>query len=134
MAQEATVRLLVKPYATEVTFVYRLAQQGATAQIDLGGGETATLEQPEAEKLQTFKHTFAEPSSTQRTIAISADQLVTLRFTSSNAIYGVTQIAAPLLERFNCDYTALMESEELDLSLIHIFIKKAQERFSPLQI
>ena len=46
MAQEATVRLLVKPDATEVTFVYRLAQQGATAQIDLGGGETATLEQP----------------------------------------------------------------------------------------
>ena len=116
MAQEATVRLLVKPDATEVTFVYRLAQQGATAQIDLGGGETATLEQPEAEKLQTFKHTFAEPSSTQRTIAISADQLVTLRFTSSKAIYGVTQIAAPLLERFNCDYTTLMESEELDFS------------------
>lgn len=116
MAQEATVRLLVKPDATEVTFVYRLAQQGATAQIDLGGGETATLEQPEAEKLQTFKHTFASPSSTQRTIAISADQLVTLRFTSSNAIYGVTQIAAPLLERFNCDYTPLMESEELDFS------------------
>lgn len=116
MAQEATVRLLVKPDATEVTFVYRLAQQGATAQIDLGGGETATLEQPEAEKLQTFKHTFAKPSNTQRTIAISADQLVTLRFTSSKAIYGVTQIAAPILERFNCDYTPLMESEEIDFS------------------
>lgn len=116
MAQEATVRLLVRPDATEVTFVYRLAQQGATAQIDLGGGETATLEQPEAEKLQTFKHTFAKPSNTQRTIAISADQLVTLRFTSSKAIYGVTQIAAPILERFNCDYTPLMESEELDFS------------------
>ena len=116
MAQEATVKLLVKPDATEVTFVYRLAQQGATAQIDLGGGETATLEQPEAEKLQTFKHTFASPSSTQRTIAISADQLVTLRFTNSKAICGVTQIAAPLLERFNCDYTPLMESEELDFS------------------
>ena len=70
MAQEATVKLLVKPDATEVSFVYRLAQQGATAQIDLGGGETATLKQPEAEKLQTFKHTFASPSSTQRTIAI----------------------------------------------------------------
>lgn len=116
MAQEATVKLLVKPDATEVTFVYRLAQQGATAQIDLGGGETATLEQPEAEKLQTFKHTFASPSSTQRTIAISADQLVTLRFTNSKAICGVTQIAAPLLERFNCDYTPLMESEEIDFS------------------
>ena len=116
MAQEATVRLLVKPDATEVTFVYRLAQQGATAQIDLGGGETATLEQPEAEKLQTFKHTFASPSNTQRTIAISADQLVTLRFTNSKAIYGVSQIAAPLLERFNCDYTPLMESEEIDFS------------------
>ena len=116
MAQEATVRLLIKPDATEVTFVYRLAQQGATAQIDLGGGETATLAQPEAEKLQTFKHTFAEPSSTQRTITISADQLVTLRFTSSKAICGVTQIAAPLLERFNCDFTPLMESEELDFS------------------
>lgn len=116
MAQEATVRLLVKPDATEVTFVYRLAQQGATAQIDLGGGETATLEQPEAEKLQTFKHTFASPSSTQRTISISTDQLVTLRFTSSKAICGVTQIAAPLLERFNCDFTPLMESEELDFS------------------
>ena len=116
MAQEATVKLLVKPDATEVTFVYRLAQQGATAQIDLGGGETATLEQPKAEKLQTFKHTFASPSSTQRTIAISADQLVTLRFTNSKAICGVTQIAAPLLERFNCDYTPLMESEEIDFS------------------
>ena len=116
MAQEATIKLLVKPDATEVTFVYRLAQQGATAQIDLGGGETATLEQPEAEKLQTFKHTFASPSSTQRTIAISADQLVTLRFTNSKAICGVTQIAAPLLERFNCDYTPLMESEEIDFS------------------
>lgn len=116
MAQEATVKLLVKSDATEVSFVYRLAQQGATAQIDLGGGETATLEQPEAEKLQTFKHTFASPSSTQRTIAISADQLVTLRFTNSKAICGVTQIAAPLLERFNCDYTPLMESEELDFS------------------
>lgn len=116
MAQEATIKLLVKPDATEVTFVYRLAQQGATAQIDLGGGETATLEQPEAEKLQIFKHTFASPSSTQRTIAISADQLVTLRFTNSKAICGVTQIAAPLLERFNCDYTPLMESEEIDFS------------------
>lgn len=116
MAQEATVKLLVKPNATEVTFVYRLAQQGATAQIDLGGGETATIKQPEAEKLQTFKHTFASPSSTQRTIAISADQLVTLRFTNSKAICGVPQIAAPLLERFNCDYTPLMESEELDFS------------------
>lgn len=116
MAQEATIKLLVKPDATEVTFVYRLAQQGATAQIDLGGGETATLEQPEAEKLQTFKHTFVSPSSTQRTIAISADQLVTLRFTNSKAICGVTQIAAPLLERFNCDYTPLMESEEIDFS------------------
>ena len=116
MAQEATVKLLVKPDATEVSFVYRLAQQGATAQIDLGGGETATLKQPEAEKLQTFKHTFASPSSTQRTIAISADQLVTLRFTNSKAICGVPQIAAPLLERFNCDYTPLMESEELDFS------------------
>lgn len=116
MAQEATVKLLVKPNATEVTFVYRLAQQGATAQIDLGGGETATLEQPKAEKLQTFKHTFASPSSTQRTIAISADQLVTLRFTNSKAICGVTKIAAPLLERFNCDYTPLMDSEELDFS------------------
>lgn len=116
MAQEATVKLLVKPDATEVTFVYRLAQQGATAQIDLGGGETATIKQPEAEKLQTFKHTFASPSSTQRTIAISADQLVTLRFTNSKAICGVPQIAAPLLERFNCDYTPLMESEELDFS------------------
>lgn len=116
MAQEATVKLLVKSDATEVSFAYRLAQQGATAQIDLGGGETATLKQPEAEKLQTFKHTFASPSSTQRTIAISADQLVTLRFTNSKAICGVTQIAAPLLERFNCDYTPLMESEELDFS------------------
>ena len=116
MAQEATIKLLVKPDATEVSFVYRLAQQGATAQIDLGGGETATLEQPEAEKLQTFKHTFASPSSTQRTIAISADQLVTLRFTNSKAICGVTQIAAPLLKRFNCDFTPLMESEELDFS------------------
>lgn len=116
MAQEATVKLLVKSDATEVSFAYRLAQQGATAQIDLGGGETATLKQPEAEKLQIFKHTFASPSSTQRTIAISADQLVTLRFTNSKAICGVTQIAAPLLERFNCDYTPLMESEELDFS------------------
>ena len=116
MAQEATVKLLVKSDATEVSFAYRLAQQGATAQIDLGGGETATLEQPEAEKLQTFKHTFVSPSSTQRTIAISADQLVTLRFTNSKAICGVTQIAAPLLERFNCDYTPLMESEEIDFS------------------
>lgn len=115
-AQTATVQLLVKPDASELKFVYRLAEQGATAQVNLGGGETVTLSQPEADKLQSFTHTFAQPSSEQRTVTIAADQLVTLRFTSSKTISGVTQIIAPVLERFNCDYTPLVDSEELDFS------------------
>lgn len=115
-AQEATIKLMVKPDATELKFVYRLAEPGDIAQVDLGGGETATLLQSEADKLQSFTHSFAQPSSEPRTVTIEAGKLVTLRLTSSKSVSAVTQISAPLLERFNCDYTPLMDSEELDFS------------------
>lgn len=115
-AQEAAIKLMVKPDAAELTFVYRLAKQGDVAQVDLGGGETATLSQPEADKLQSFTHRFAKPSSELRTVTIDAEHLVTLRLTSSKSVCGIKQIGAPLLERFNCDYTPLMDSEELDFS------------------
>ncbi len=116
VAQEATIKLLVKPNASEISFTYRLAAQGATAQVDLGNGESATLEQPETGKLQTFTHTFSQVTPEQRIVSISTDHLVTLRFTNNKSVYGITQLVAPILERFNCDYTALAESEELDFS------------------
>lgn len=115
-AQNATVKLLVKPDATEIKFVYRLSEEGATAEVDLGGGERATLSQPEPDKLQSFTHRFAQPSSELRTIELATEQLVTLRITSSKTICGVKELHAPLLERFNCDYTPLQESEALDFS------------------
>lgn len=115
-AQRNTINLIVKAGSKDISFVYRLNKQNDTMSVDMGLGETISLIQENDSNIMQAKYTFKTVSSEQRHISLTTDNLVTLRITSSKVIEGIEIYQAPMLERFNCDFTPLVATPRLDFS------------------
>lgn len=108
--------LNVSKSATSISFTFRLASDATALKVNFGEGEDEQTFTAETDKLTTAKYTFKTTAEANRAVEIDATDLVTLRFSYSNALKGITSIAAEKLEYLNIENTSLSGNRSIDLS------------------
>lgn len=115
MAQENVMKFSVKGSATTLKLTYRLNQVGDEEVLTFSNGETATIKQNVADKLETVEIPL-KTALDDYEISMTASKVEVLRIISSKAVTGINHLASGSLKKLNVDYTKLTGSAKLDFS------------------
>lgn len=114
-AQKEQLKFNVRGDAKVLKLGYRFPKVGDQAIITLSNGQTATISQKEADKIELFQLDLVTQSADYE-LSIEASKLVTLRLLSSKSVTGVKSLASNSLVHLNMDGTNFTASPELDFS------------------
>ena len=108
--------LSIAPNATDVSFAVR-TDANVPLVCNFGANEAVkTYTAATDGNLTMVEYTFVHPSTSERTIEVAADKLVTLRIVQKKQVNGVLEVKSDALKNLNVDYVDLQKHNKVDVA------------------